>query len=128
MFKELFQANERRFDGALQLQPAGIQFQVHAVALMLCRSDTRVILSRWSLNGVCDCSANADDRLNVAAAPKVTTAVLRMEQGKALVAASLSELARHHGSYGVLARSWPTGSMVIWVAVMLGLSLALYYA
>jgi multicomponent Na+:H+ antiporter subunit D len=37
-------------------------------------------------------------------------------------------LARHHGSYGVLARSWPTGSMVIWVAVMLGLSLALYYA
>ena len=49
------------------------------------------------------------------------------EQGRALVASSLSMLARHHGSYGVLARSWPTGSMVIWVAVMLGLSLALYY-
>ena len=43
------------------------------------------------------------------------------------MASGLSMLARHHGSYGVLARSWPTGSMVIWVAVMLGLSLALYY-
>jgi multicomponent Na+:H+ antiporter subunit D len=49
------------------------------------------------------------------------------DQGKALVASSLSVLARHHGSYGVLARSWPIGSMVIWVAVMLGLSLVLYY-
>jgi multicomponent Na+:H+ antiporter subunit D len=49
------------------------------------------------------------------------------DQGRALVASSLSALARHHGSYGVLARSWPTGSMVFWVAVMLGLSLVLYY-
>jgi multicomponent Na+:H+ antiporter subunit D len=49
------------------------------------------------------------------------------EQGRELVASSLSMLARHHGSYGVLARNWPTGSMVIWVAVMLGLSLVLYY-
>ena len=49
------------------------------------------------------------------------------DQGKALVDGTLDLLARHHGSYGVLARSWPTGSMVIWVAVMLGLSLALYY-
>ena len=46
---------------------------------------------------------------------------------RALVDATLRMLARHHGSYGVLARSWPTGSMVIWVALMLGLSLALYY-
>jgi multicomponent Na+:H+ antiporter subunit D len=36
-------------------------------------------------------------------------------------------LARHHGSYGLLGRTWPTGSMVIWVAVLLGLSLTLYY-
>jgi multicomponent Na+:H+ antiporter subunit D len=49
------------------------------------------------------------------------------DQSRALVASSLSSLARHHGSYGVLSRSWPTGSMVIWVAVMLGLSLVLYY-
>ena len=50
------------------------------------------------------------------------------DQGRALVHATLRMLALHHGSYGVLARSWPAGSMVIWVAVMLGLSLALYYA
>lgn len=36
-------------------------------------------------------------------------------------------LARHHGPRGILARTWPTGSMVIWVTVMLGLSLILYY-
>jgi multicomponent Na+:H+ antiporter subunit D len=40
----------------------------------------------------------------------------------------ISNLYRHHGPHGILARAWPTGSMVIWVAVMLGLSLALYYA
>jgi multicomponent Na+:H+ antiporter subunit D len=36
-------------------------------------------------------------------------------------------LARHHGEHGVLARTWPTGSMVLWVAMLLGLSLVLYY-
>ena len=49
------------------------------------------------------------------------------ERGMVLVAAGLGGLARHDGSYGVLSRSWPTGSMVVWVAVMLGLSLVLYY-
>lgn len=39
----------------------------------------------------------------------------------------LQGLARHHGYYGVLARTWPTGSIVIWVAVLLGLSLVLFY-
>jgi multicomponent Na+:H+ antiporter subunit D len=48
-------------------------------------------------------------------------------RGIALVAVTLNALSRHHGSYGVLARAWPTGSMVIWVAALLGLSLALYY-
>lgn len=36
-------------------------------------------------------------------------------------------LARHHRSEGVLARNWPTGSMVAWVAALLGTSLVLYY-
>jgi multicomponent Na+:H+ antiporter subunit D len=36
-------------------------------------------------------------------------------------------LLRHHGPHGVLARTWPTGSMVLWVAVLLGASLVLYY-
>ena len=33
----------------------------------------------------------------------------------------------YHGPRGVLARTWPTGSMVLWVAILLILSLALYY-
>jgi len=36
-------------------------------------------------------------------------------------------LVRHHGAYGVLARTWPIGVMVTWVAVLLGFSLVLYY-
>jgi multicomponent Na+:H+ antiporter subunit D len=35
---------------------------------------------------------------------------------------------RHHGPHGVLARSWPTGSMVLWVAVLLAVYLIVYYA
>ena len=33
---------------------------------------------------------------------------------------------RGHGPQGVLARTWPTGSMVLWVAILLGISLILY--
>ncbi|MGI1669049.1 MAG: Na(+)/H(+) antiporter subunit D [Neptuniibacter sp.] len=36
-------------------------------------------------------------------------------------------LSQHHGSHGILARTWPTGSMVLWVAILLGLTLTLYY-
>jgi multicomponent Na+:H+ antiporter subunit D len=34
--------------------------------------------------------------------------------------------ARGHGPRGPLSRTWPTGSMVLWVAVLLGVSLILY--
>jgi len=40
---------------------------------------------------------------------------------------ALRALARHHGLHGVLSRTWPTGSMVLWVAILLVLSLVLYY-
>jgi multicomponent Na+:H+ antiporter subunit D len=37
------------------------------------------------------------------------------------------ELMRHHGTEGVLARAWPIGSMLLWVAVLLaGLMIARY--
>jgi len=36
-------------------------------------------------------------------------------------------VARHHGPGGILARSWPTGSMMLWMATLLGLTLLLYY-
>ncbi|MBI3936626.1 MAG: Na(+)/H(+) antiporter subunit D [Betaproteobacteria bacterium] len=36
-------------------------------------------------------------------------------------------LERHHGPEGVLARTWPTGSMALWVVVLLLAYLLLYY-
>lgn len=40
---------------------------------------------------------------------------------------AFAHLSRHHGQQGILARTWPTGSMVLWVAVILGVSLIVYY-
>jgi multicomponent Na+:H+ antiporter subunit D len=37
-----------------------------------------------------------------------------------LLSNSISALFRHHGPQGLLARTWPTGSMVLWVAMLLG--------
>ena len=36
-------------------------------------------------------------------------------------------LFRYHGPRGILARTWPTGSIVLWVAVLLGIYLLSYY-
>ncbi|HXV06444.1 MAG TPA: Na(+)/H(+) antiporter subunit D, partial [Burkholderiales bacterium] len=41
--------------------------------------------------------------------------------------AALVRIYRHHGPSGVLARTWPTGSMVLWVAILLASYLLLYY-
>jgi len=38
-----------------------------------------------------------------------------------------SRLYRHHGPKGILSRTWPTGSMVMWVAFLLGAYLIFYY-
>jgi multicomponent Na+:H+ antiporter subunit D len=38
----------------------------------------------------------------------------------------LNGLYRHHGPQGVLARTWPTGSTVLWVAILLAAYLALH--
>ena len=43
------------------------------------------------------------------------------------VARLIDTVYRHHGPQGVLARTWPTGSTVLWVALLLGLTLLLYY-
>ncbi len=42
-----------------------------------------------------------------------------------LLSALVNGVFRHHGPEGVLARTWPTGSMVLWVAVLLGVYLIL---
>lgn len=39
---------------------------------------------------------------------------------------SIDGLYRHHGPQGILARTWPTGSMVLWVAILLGVFLVSY--
>jgi multicomponent Na+:H+ antiporter subunit D len=39
----------------------------------------------------------------------------------------IAEVFRHHGPGGVLARTWPTGSTVLWVAVLLSLYLLVYF-
>jgi multicomponent Na+:H+ antiporter subunit D len=40
----------------------------------------------------------------------------------------VSALFRFHGPQGILARTWATGSMVLWVAILLGFYLIFYYA
>ncbi len=39
----------------------------------------------------------------------------------------IATIYRHHGPQGALARTWPAGSMVLWVAVLLCVSLIFYY-
>ena len=49
------------------------------------------------------------------------------QQGKKWRLLAINSLRLHHGEKGILARTWPTGSMVLWVAIILGLTLLLYY-
>lgn len=39
----------------------------------------------------------------------------------------IAQIFRIHGPHGVLARTWPTGSMVLWAAVLLGGVLLIYF-
>jgi len=47
--------------------------------------------------------------------------------GRAILGRIVGLVERHHGSEGVLARTWTTGGMALWVAVLLGAYLAVYY-
>jgi len=51
----------------------------------------------------------------------VRDAVLTAVQGV------LGGMAKGHGPRGVLARTWPTGSMIMWVAILLGAYLVFYF-
>ena len=44
----------------------------------------------------------------------------RLERG-------LATIFRYHGPEGILARTWPTGSTVLWVAILLAVYLIVYY-
>jgi len=47
--------------------------------------------------------------------------------GRRRLDACVDWLYRHHGPQGILARTWPAGSMVLWVGVMLTAYLLFYY-
>jgi multicomponent Na+:H+ antiporter subunit D len=51
----------------------------------------------------------------------VRTRVLRVVRG------TLRGVHRGHGPQGILARTWPTGSMILWVAVLLAAFLVFYF-
>jgi multicomponent Na+:H+ antiporter subunit D len=46
---------------------------------------------------------------------------------KKILYLTAARLHRHHGPQGILSRSWPTGSMVMWIAFLLGAYLIFYY-
>jgi len=48
-------------------------------------------------------------------------------RGGTVIDRALRGLERHHGAYSGLGGTWPTGSMVLWVAALLGISLVFYY-
>jgi len=50
-----------------------------------------------------------------------------LEDLRSAVTGLVRQMFRHHGPEGILARTWPTGSMALWVAVLLGGFLLLYY-
>ena len=54
-----------------------------------------------------------DARVRLAVVRRVTTVI--------------GALFKYHGPQGILARSWATGSMVLWVAILLGFYLLFYY-
>lgn len=72
----------------------------------------RVLLASWA--------QRATDALQQA---RATFGRLLRSTGKRLYA----RIHRHHGPQGSLARTWPTGSMALWVTTMLLAWLALYY-
>lgn len=63
---------------------------------------------------------------------RASTAIRKGWQAAARLAAHRTDRAlvllfRAHGPQGLIARAWPTGSMVLWIAVFLGITLALSY-
>ncbi len=63
-------------------------------------------------------------RTTEAAAAMRARALARAQHGAARL---LQTVYRHHGPGGVLARTWPTGSMAFWATLLLGAYLVVYY-
>lgn len=72
-------------------------------------------------------------RLGLRAAAGVDLALQRLfaacrDAGRVLGFAGAKALEHLHGSEGILARTWSTGGMALWVAILLAAYLLLYYA
>jgi multicomponent Na+:H+ antiporter subunit D len=65
----------------------------------------------------------------VAAVSRVLSAILSACGGvvASVLGTTLRVLRRHHGPEGTLARTWPTGSMALWVMILLLAYLVAYY-
>ena len=50
-----------------------------------------------------------------------------VEACRSVMQVVLELLSLYHGQGGILSRTWPTGSMVMWVAILLGSFLVIYY-
>jgi multicomponent Na+:H+ antiporter subunit D len=74
-------------------------------------------LYRVFLNGLWRHAASALDSARAALGAVIAAAATRLH----------ARIYRHHGPEGGLARSWPTGSMALWVMTMLLAWLVLYY-
>ena len=110
---------------------------VTQLQLLLFAALAFVVLKRTGMYPAEQASLNLDtDWLYRRAAPRVIRKIVAVSRqvGQAFLRTG-SELGRtlmrlvlnHYGPEGTLARAWPTGSMVLWVAVLLGASLILFY-
>jgi multicomponent Na+:H+ antiporter subunit D len=120
--------------GAVDVAPYGASHVVGQVQLLAFAGLGFVLLRRWRVpsRGI----ALDVDWLWRYAGPRLYRAWRRhaVRGGAALAQRRLRGverfvrgLYRHHGPQGVLARSWPTGSMAIWAVFMLGAYLVIYY-
>ena len=59
--------------------------------------------------------------MSVAVVSHVSMARSRLEAAAhAIIQRILNTMLRHHGPQGILSQTWPTGSMVLWIAILLG--------
>ena len=110
---------------------------VTQLQLLLFAALAFVVLKRTGMYPAEQASLNLDtDWLYRRAAPRVIRKIVAASQqvwqaflrtGSELGRTLMRLVLNHYGPEGTLARAWPTGSMVLWVAVLLGASLILFY-
>ena len=110
---------------------------VTQLQLLLFAALAFVVLKRTGMYPAEQASLNLDtDWLYRRAAPRVIRKIVAtsrhvwqasLRTGSELGRTLMRLVLNHYGPEGTLARAWPTGSMVLWVAVLLGASLILFY-